>query len=408
MSCRGKFIYPFIVDCLELRHDKKYGRFTITNRDLKAGDILAIEEPFFKFLKVDPEDREYPETNFYNYCVNCLLDNYLDLTPCPECNQTMFCSEKCREDAFNLFHKYECNILNVLPETGNFQMAIRNFFVSLSICNGSITELKELMRKSDERNPTIFDFNLSDKKCMNNSKNYLMSMISLAHQTTVTVKEFGYIFQHHAHLRKLWETEKEFIMKYIERMMQIEILNFHGIKGRSLDAKDPYRRCVGDGSFAFCSLLNHSCCPNVMRIVVDGKMVVIVERPIKAGEQLFDCYIGDSFYFKAKNYRRKELVDYNFLCECLACENEFPDILSGLLDIKDMQTLQMVQKWYRELQDPRKELTIENAKQLALKYSTILNQNYKEDNYPCKEIVLLQLCIVKCFLTAARSYVTFP
>jgi hypothetical protein len=29
-----------------------------------------------------------------------------------------------------------------------------------------------------------------------------------------------------------------------------------------------------------------------MRIVVENRMVLVVERPIKKGEQLFDCYIG--------------------------------------------------------------------------------------------------------------------
>jgi SET domain-containing protein len=115
-------------------------------------------------------------------------------------------------------------------------------------------------------------------------------MMSLAHKTNVTMRDFSYIFQHHPVLKKLWTDERDFIEKYLTRMMQIEILNFHGIKGRSLN--DSYRRCVGDGSFAFCSLLNHSCSPNVMRIVVNNRMVVIVERPIKAGDQLFDCYIG--------------------------------------------------------------------------------------------------------------------
>lgn len=36
---------PFIVDCLEMRANGKFGRGIFTTRDLKAGDIIAIEEP---------------------------------------------------------------------------------------------------------------------------------------------------------------------------------------------------------------------------------------------------------------------------------------------------------------------------------------------------------------------------
>lgn len=63
---------------------------------------------------------------------------------------------------------------------------------------------------------------------------------------------------------------------------------------------------------------------------------------------------------------------------------------------------------YRDLQDPRKSLTVDQAKELAKKYSTILNQNYCAESYPLKEIIFLQLCIVKCFLHAAFSEITFP
>lgn len=281
---------PYIIDCLEIRNDKTYGRYITTNRPLNSGDVLAIEEPFFKFLKYDPDDNEYPETNMYNFCANCLLDNYLDLIPCSECTTTMFCSQECMHEGNHLFHDYECNILEILKETGNFRMAIRNFFVSLSLCNGNIDELKRLMEESDEKNPTIFNFDFSLRE--NNSKDLLMAMMSLTHKTDVRMSDISYIFQHHKSLKRLWTSEKEFINKYLERMMKVEILNFHGIKGRSLSDKCSYRKCVGDGSYAFCSLINHSCCPNVMRIVVENRMVLIVERPIKAGEQLFDCYIG--------------------------------------------------------------------------------------------------------------------
>lgn len=397
---------PFVIDCLEVRRDECYGRHIIATRDLAAGEILAIEKPFFKFLKIDREDTEYPETNSYNYCATCLSDNYLDLISCPACTNTMFCNEKCFKDGMNLFHQYECDIENLLEETGNMRMALRSFFNSLFICGGSIEKMKQLMRISDLKNPTILDYDLNEE---NNDENYLKCMISLAHNTDVTrIKDFSDIFNQNAHLKELWSVHKDFINDFITRMHQIEILNFHGIKGRSLKMNDRYRSCVGDGSYAFCSLLNHSCCPNVMRIVVDSCMVLIVERPIKANEQIFDCYIGDSYYFKGKKYRQNELCDYNFNCECAACVHQYPDLMSGLLKIGDLKALQNVQREYHKLQDPRRNLSPDEAKPLIKNYSDMLNELYDEENYPLREIVLLQLCIVKCFLTASRSLLLFP
>jgi hypothetical protein len=114
-------------------------------------------------------------------------------------------------------------------------------------------------------------------------------------------------------------------------------------------------------------------------------------------------YDSDSFYFKGRNFRRDELEDYNFVCECLACENDFPDLMSGLLNVGNLQTLKMTQKIYNELQDPRRKLSIDEAKKLSRKYSMMLNEYYDENDYPNREMVLMQLCIVKCFLTAAKT-----
>jgi SET and MYND domain-containing protein 4 len=67
---------PQIVDCLELRNNKKFGNHVITTRELKTGDIIAIEEPFFKS----------PNLGARHYrCNFCLQDQLLNLIPCSGC-----------------------------------------------------------------------------------------------------------------------------------------------------------------------------------------------------------------------------------------------------------------------------------------------------------------------------------
>lgn len=283
---------PHVIDSLEVKCDKKFGRYIIANQDLKVGDILAIEKPFFKILKTDPDDDEYPESNLYQYCANCLNDNLMDLIPCPTCLLTMFCSPACLYTARKGFHQYECQILTLLNETGNWRMSLRSFFDALTICDGDIEQLKTLMSEADETSPTVFNFDFSNPKNVQNAKNQLRCMLSLERKVSVKVKDFSSIFHHQPKLAEMWSTHNEFINVFLERMLQIEILNFHGIKGRTLDRNQPCRSSLGDGGYIFCSLINHSCCPNTMRIVVDNRMVLIVERPVKKGEQIFDCYIG--------------------------------------------------------------------------------------------------------------------
>ena len=67
---------PFIVNCLELREDEKYGRHIVTTQDLKTGGFIAIEEPFCKIGKADFS---------YSRCSHCLKSRNLSLIPCTGC-----------------------------------------------------------------------------------------------------------------------------------------------------------------------------------------------------------------------------------------------------------------------------------------------------------------------------------
>lgn len=76
---------PFIIDGLELRESKKFGRHIVTNRPLKVGEILAIEKPFCSVLLSESQFVEVDKTNKFQRCANCFRDNQLDLIPCGEC-----------------------------------------------------------------------------------------------------------------------------------------------------------------------------------------------------------------------------------------------------------------------------------------------------------------------------------
>lgn len=63
---------PFVAACLELQNDENFGRYITTSQDLRPGEILAIEEPFFKIV-----DSSASHTR----CANCLRSNEMKLLP---------------------------------------------------------------------------------------------------------------------------------------------------------------------------------------------------------------------------------------------------------------------------------------------------------------------------------------
>lgn len=84
-----------------------------------------------------------------------------------------------------------------------------------------------------------------------------------------------------------------------------------------------FTKVMGGGNFAFGSLFNHSCYPNVVHVVVEGKMIFIVARPIKAGEQIFVTY-GPKYSTDEVVMRQARLQNYGFICDCIACANNYP------------------------------------------------------------------------------------
>lgn len=69
--------YPWIAECLELCSNDRYGRYIITNRNLKQGDVISVEEPAFEEI-FDPTTR-------YERCTLCFKTSRFNLIPCDDC-----------------------------------------------------------------------------------------------------------------------------------------------------------------------------------------------------------------------------------------------------------------------------------------------------------------------------------
>jgi SET and MYND domain-containing protein 4 len=67
---------PFAAECLELKENKKFGRHIVTNRNLKAGDIIAITPNIYNFINKEAR---------FHHCSSCLRSNDMNLFPCPGC-----------------------------------------------------------------------------------------------------------------------------------------------------------------------------------------------------------------------------------------------------------------------------------------------------------------------------------
>lgn len=306
----------------------------------------------------------------------------------------MFCSPDCAKLSFENFHKFECPLMELVQSSllsSTMQMALRTFFVAITLFDGSVENLERFLNEN-HRSTTIFDGTFDD------NKQKLLAVNSFTFDEKIVVNEaiFEEIFNVSSGLKSLWSTHSQFIRNFLRKQTQIATMNYHEIyswplKKGGLPDDDvdefkgslAYKRGViatGNGSYPFRALLNHHCSPNVSKIFMNDKIVMIVQRPIEKGDQIFDNY-GYNFTNVSKDDRQIALMkQYKFKCSCDACVNNWP-ILPGL-KVLDKALLNKAKKACRELS-----LTGLNQKKAKEKYrelSEAVEKNKK--NFPTLEI----------------------
>ena len=388
---------PFLADCLELKCDDRFGRYVTTKVLLKPGDVVCVEEPFSKILL--PSHR-------YKYCATCLNDKFLDLIACNNCTFTMFCSDECAIIGNDKFHKYECAIVDKLNSlaTKILRISVRTFFEALHVCNGSFNELKALIEKNRDSGITIFDF-----ETLMTPKNVLQAVDALAaneesrskadlFQRSGTVAIICDLLIDHTNVRDLIATDddRDFFYRFIFKQTQIAACNYHGlyngvVKMSEINSNPQY----GSGSFPFCSMMNHSCSPNLVRVTSENKNYVVINRPVMPGGQLFDNYGFHHCLEEIKARQSTLQSQYMFKCSCEACTLNFP--LFPYLPLVDPN----IEKFLSDDVKKLSTLDVNRAKIKIRAYCDYLMTTDKQ--YPCWEISSVQECLLRCFTIFTMS-----
>jgi hypothetical protein len=194
------------------------------------------------------------------------------------------------------FHKYECGSLEASLENEYDLMIQKIVFESLYICDGKIENLQQLLQGDVMKNYTVYDFDLRNtkKNQKDNEKCRLRAIYSLTKGTPSEEDKSmaEWLLENDTTLKSLCtrKDHKEFLKAFIIRMMGILDRNsyifYHLPNANAIRDEE-----IGSGIFAFASLFNHSCSPNLYRFFVDNKQVYVVKKPIAAGKQLFVGYL---------------------------------------------------------------------------------------------------------------------
>ena len=97
-------------DAVALAYDKKRGRHLVAARNIKTGSVLIVDDPF-SFST----DCRALQTNCLHCHVSLKLEDNVSL-PCESCRTVAYCSDICRQESWNNYHKYECTIFDYFYE----------------------------------------------------------------------------------------------------------------------------------------------------------------------------------------------------------------------------------------------------------------------------------------------------
>lgn len=160
---------------------------------------------------------------------------------------------------------------------------------------------------------TVFDFDLSKPEAADYEKT-LLKIVNTLSKSAKARSMNDPSMQIHQHFQRISDSNSFQLGEYSYEKHADGNFHFNFFKA------------MGGGLCAFASLFNHSCYPNVAHVIVDNKLVFIVARPIKAGEQLFVTY-GPRYSTDVISMRQARLSLYGFNCDCVACANKYPRLL---------------------------------------------------------------------------------
>ena len=123
------------------------GRHVIAAEKITAGEVIAVDTAVINILTPDTVG---------NHCSHCMVST---ITPvyCSTCTAVVFCSNICREEAMNNYHKYECPLGLVDLNRLQMEKSLNNQSMdSFDLCDQSCSSVLLLLRFFTQKSHQYF------------------------------------------------------------------------------------------------------------------------------------------------------------------------------------------------------------------------------------------------------------
>ncbi|XP_046753146.1 SET and MYND domain-containing protein 4-like [Diprion similis] len=322
---------PSASDAVTIKFSRKFGRHLVATRKIKPGEILILEKPYCSRLVL---------RNVYTHCSYCLHASW-NMIPCQYCINVAYCSERCRNKAWDDYHEVECSVVGLLLGYGfnnilwlSLRMAITATEKGTKL-DALKHELKTIDNSTDpctkgycdngkfcsDKYHSIYSLTDNIDKC--SAENLIVRPLWAA-ITVCTLASESRMFGKKLSINTLANNQDViFVGKLILKNIHTLIINTQTFgPPRNSENKD-----LGHAVMAVSSLLNHSCDANTIKQWYADCMATYAVYPIEQGEQVFTNY-GPRFDLMDKRERQGHLNRWHINCDCLPCANDWPQIYS--------------------------------------------------------------------------------
>lgn len=293
--------YPCASSKLEVVFSEEMGRHVIAKEDIKVGEVLVQENPYFTLLL---------KNQYLFSCSYCLSRN-CNLLPCTNCCFALYCSPACRKNAWKDYHSAECVLMPTLIHMEFTKLELLAFRTVVKARKDHLCwdDVFKTIQKADSNFNTEFRGHVHiDGQWIYDSRFYTSihtlasnverRSVSDIFQKSVSAAVFLHLLATKTDFLNGNENDEEKIRRCVAGMLLLHIMtsptNMHGLSTNieTADGNFVEEISLASAPYAYHSLLNHSCSPNVVRFgkLGTGNMTLFSLRPIKKGMQLFDNY----------------------------------------------------------------------------------------------------------------------
>ncbi|KAJ8946919.1 hypothetical protein NQ314_008718 [Rhamnusium bicolor] len=253
-------------DALEIQINEKFGRHIVATKDIKIGDVIAVEKPFAHLL--------FPK-NRWLHCHECLNLCY-NMIPCGECTTALYCSKECRTKAFTSYHRFECDFVEYFHKHPLLFMKM----VVVGLQNSDINSNAADNLYCSNRFKEIKALTTNEDKKKDESLLLAAAMASIGFYCLKSNQNFSLEFD----LENNESLIKELLYKCAlnENCNGFFVAKYHEHRSKS--------EHIGEAVYSFISLFNHSCVPNCDTYFYGSHVVVRARANIKKGDQCMISY----------------------------------------------------------------------------------------------------------------------